>query len=147
MGLAGGLFLRQAKDHEPCAVPCDTWASGIRELPVEVIAMPSAQRDLSHLSPCTYTHTCTHVMPPRLQESNTHQRTCTYAWLHQTLHNTCFLLFNRDWAWPSCVGFVAISNTAKKTKKKKTARTAYRFRLDLQSSQGKRKDSFMCFCN
>lgn len=56
MGLAGGLFLRQAKDHDPCAVPCDTWASGIRELPVEVIAMPSAQRDLSHSSPSTYTH-------------------------------------------------------------------------------------------
>lgn len=56
MGLAGGLFLRQAKDQEPCAVPCDTWASGIRELPVEVIAMPSAQRDLSHSSPRTYTH-------------------------------------------------------------------------------------------
>lgn len=31
--------------------------------------------------------------------------------------------------------------------KKNPARTAYRFRLDLQSSQGKRKASFMCYCN
>lgn len=33
------------------------------------------------------------------------------------------------------------------SEQKNPARTAYRFRLDLQSSQGKRKASFMCYCN
>lgn len=144
MGLAGGLFLRQAKDHEPCAVPCDTWASGIRELPVEVIAMPSAQRDLSHSSHRTYTH----MHPCRAATFTGVKRTSVRLHICMTspdLSQHLFFPFQQGFGMVQlCWIFFAISNTVKK---KTPARTAYRFRLDLLSSQGKRKDSFMCFCH
>lgn len=51
-------------------------------------------------------------------------------------------MWNKDLAHPKCVvGFGAIQS------QQEPASAAYRFRLDLQSSGGERKDSFMCYCN
>lgn len=144
MGLAGGLFLRQAKDHEPCAVPCDTWASGIRELPFEVIAMPSAQRDLSHSSHRTYTHMhpCCAATFTGVKHTSVRLHICMTS---PDLSQHLFFPFQQGFGMVQlCWIFLPFQI---QWKKKTPARTAYRFRLDLLSSQGKRKDSFMCFCN
>lgn len=184
MGLASGLFLRQPKDQEPCAVPCDTWAGGIRVLPVEVIAMLSAQRDLSHLPPRAYVliRTCSaatftydkhtlvrmYVCAPPVGAFGKQGRErilalCPLKFMQAFRRCGCpppspfttpvFLfsaevkaapLWNRGF-WHGPV--LLLDLLPFQSEQKNPARTAYRFRLDLQSSQGKRKASFMCYCN
>lgn len=60
-----------------------------------------------------YIHTHTPMLCCYIYRSQTH----TLVRVHPSSrhYNTCVPLFNGDLAWPSCVvGFVAISNTAKK---------------------------------
>lgn len=125
---------------------------------------------------CHPVRTHRHTPTPHLHKSKTHEcRRIWYTYEHpchlqlyfieafrrysspyrppsQSFHNTCIPLFNRGenssiveqgfgMAQLCCWICFHFNHS------KEPGRTAYRFRLDLQSSQGKRKDSFMCYCN
>lgn len=89
------------------------------------------------------THTFTHVLPPILQKSN---RACACMDDPSSPFTTPVFPFSTG-IWNGWVLLLGLLSFQMRQRKKKAARTSFWFGLNLQSSQKKRKGSFMSYCN